>query len=436
MKLFKSLVITIALLLFIPSILVSQDTIPPLKEYLSGIPDLVIEELVCQEPFTEKYLLYVKQPIDHHDPSRGTFTQRVYVMHRNKDAPVVFTTEGYYAGYGAYPQYINELDRYLGSNDIVVEHRFFYPSAPDSIEWQYLTVEQAATDHHRVVEMMKPFYTGKWVSTGISKGGQTAMYHRAYFPDDVDATVGYVCPLNFSIEERRCYEFLDEVGSEECRQRIHDFQEMLLCNRDKYLPVFKQMAEAGNLHYEMGDTAAFELTVLEYSFAFWQWGNTSCESIPNDTVSPEQVVIHLNQVAGINWVSVEGISGLQAFFYQALTEIGFYGYDHSEFEGCIEALDKQTFDFTCPEGVDCVYDPKPMEKVDNFVRHHGENMIFIYGEWDPWSAPAVQITGKTNSFKVVKPQGSHGTRIRNLPEDQRQQVLNALGEWLDCEINW
>ncbi len=99
-------------------------------------------------------------------------------------------------------------------------------------------------------------------------------------------------------------------------------------------------------------------------------------------------------------------------------------------------LDYQTFDFTCPEGADCIYDPEPMEKVDNFVRHQGENMIFIYGEWDPWLAPGVQISGKTNSFKVVKPEGSHGTRIRNLPEDQRQKVLNALGNWLDCEINW
>ena len=77
-----------------------------------------------------------------------------------------------------------------------------------------------------------------------------------------------------------------------------------------------------------------------------------------------------------------------------------------------------------------------MEKVDQFVRHEGDNMIFIYGEWDPWSAPGVQITGKTNSFKVVKPEGSHGTRIRNLPEEQRKKVLESLGEWLECKIYW
>ena len=416
--------------------LIAQDTIPPFKKYLSAIPDLVIEDMVCQEPFTEKYLLHVPQAIDHYDSTKGTFTQRVYVMHRDKDAPVVLTTEGYYGGYGSYPQYMNELDRYLGANEILVEHRYFGPSSPDSLEWQYLTVEQAATDHHNVVELLKPYFIGKWVNTGISKGGQTALYHRAYFPDDVDATVGYVCPLNFSIEERRCYEFLDQVGSEECRRKIHDFQKMLLCNKDKYFPAFKKRIEEDGLHFSLGDTAGYELTVLEYSFAFWQWGNTDCKTIPIDTVSPEELINHLNNVAGLSWMSEEGIARLLPFYYQSLTEIGFYGYDHSEFEVCVEHLDYQTFDFTCPKGADCIYDPEPMEKVDNFVRHQGENMIFIYGEWDPWSAPGVQISGKTNSFKVVKPEGSHGTRIYNLPEDQRMKVLEALGEWLDCEINW
>lgn len=431
-----SQILLVLLISFSALSLKTQDTITPLYQYLSGLPGIEFEELFCSDPFSEKYLLFVPQPVDHHDPSKGTFKQRVFVMHRDVAAPVVFTTEGYYAAYASYPMYKNELDLYLGSNEIVVEHRYFKPSVPDSLEWQYLTVEQAATDHHRVVELMKPFYTGKWVNTGISKGGQTALYHRAYFPDDVDATVGYVCPLNFSVEERRCYEFLDRVGDSACRKRIHDFQKMLLCNKDKYFPEFKKAVDARELEYLLGDTAGYELTVLEYSFAFWQWGNYPCEDIPCDTVCPVEVIKHLDQVAGLNWVSLEGIAGTQPFFYQAMTEIGMYGYDHSEFPGCVEALDYQTFDFVCPPGAICEYDPKPMEKVDDFVRHHGDNMVFIYGEWDPWSAPAVQISGKTNSFKVVKPEGSHRTRIYNLPEDQREKVLNALSEWLECEINW
>lgn len=434
----KTALLLLAFLIILFADAKAQDTISPLKKYLNGIPGLEIETLVCADPYTEKYLLLVPQAIDHQDSSKGMFTQRVYVLHRDKDAPVVLTTEGYYGGHGGYEWYRNELDNYLGANEVLVEHRYFGPSSPDSLDWQYLTVEQAATDHHEVVELLKPFYTSKWVSTGISKGGQTALYHRAYFPDDVDATVGYVCPLNFSIEERRCYDFLDQVGPEDCRQKIHDFQELLLCNKEKYFPQFKKIIDAAGLHFTMagGDMAGYELTVLEYSFAYWQWGNMSCDSIPQGDVSPEKAIQHLQDVAGLDWVSDKGIGGLQAFFYQSLTEIGFYGYDHSEFEGCVTALDVQTFNFTCPEGAACVYDPLPMEKVDQFVRHEGDNMIFIYGEWDPWSAPGVQITGKTNSFKVVKPEGSHGTRIRNLPEEQRKKVLESLGEWLECEIYW
>jgi hypothetical protein len=424
------------MLSFLAVSLSARDTLTPLYKYLSGLPGVEVDALSCSETFTEKYLLHVAQPVDHDDPGKGSFLQRVFVMHRAKEAPVVFTTEGYAANYGSFPRYRNELVHYLGASEILVEHRYFAPSAPEPPDWQYLTVEQAANDHHRVVELLKPYFTGRWVSTGISKGGQTAMYHRAYFPGDVDATVGYVCPLNFSIEDRRCYDFLDRVGTEECRRRIHDFQKLLLCNKERFFPAFKKAIAEQELSFSIGDTAGFELTVLEYSFAFWQWGTMKCDDIPEDTVSPAEAISHLGTVAGLSWVSDEGIAGLQPFFYQAMTEIGFYGYDHGEFEGCVEALDVQTFDFSCPQGTECIYDPAPMQKVDHFVRHDGENMIFIYGEWDPWSAPAVQLTGNTNSFKVVKPEGSHRTRIANLPEEQRRLVLTALGEWLGCEINW
>ena len=90
----------------------------------------------------------------------------------------------------------------------------------------------------------------------------------------------------------------------------------------------------------------------------------------------------MKDVTSLDWVADEGIDRLQPFFYQALTEIGMYGYDFSEFEGLITALDDNTFAFTCPDGADCTYDPLPMGRVDHFVRHEASNMMFIYGEWE------------------------------------------------------
>ena len=76
-----------------------------------------------------------------------------------------------------------------------------------------------------------------------------------------------------------------------------------------------------------------------------------------------------------------------------------------------------------------------MKRVDKFLKKNGDNMIYIYGEFDPWSAPAfVPIPGKTNALKVVKPGGSHITRINNLPDDQKKVVLDTLGKWLGVEV--
>jgi hypothetical protein len=72
-----------------------------------------------------------------------------------------------------------------------------------------------------------------------------------------------------------------------------------------------------------------------------------------------------------------------------------------------------------------------MRQVDYFVRHEAKNMLFIYGEYDPWSAPAVELTYHTNSIKVVKPAGSHRTRINNLPDSQQEIVVKQLGEWMN-----
>ena len=62
-------------------------------------------------------------------------------------------------------------------------------------------------------------------------------------------------------------------------------------------------------------------------------------------------------------------------------------------------------------------------------------MLFIYGEWDPWSASAFEVPNKPNFLKIVKPKGSHNTRIANLPKEQKQQVKETLEKWLDMKVN-
>lgn len=392
-----------------------------------------IEALKTDTFFSEKYVISIEQPLDHAAPDPGSFMQRVIICHRGFDRPVVFITEGYDAGYAVNPGFIDELAYMLEANIICAEHRFFGESVPDTLDWHYLTVANAAGDHHRIVESMKKIYPGKWLSTGISKGGQTALYHRAFYPDDVNATVGYVCPLNFSTEDLRVYDFLDHVGDSACRSKVHRFQVALLMRKKECLPEFRKMAEKEHQEYKGGFEWGYELTVMEYSFAFWQWG-VSCDDIPAPDAPAKKMIEHLDAVAGLDWISVSGIAGMQPFFYQSLAETGMYGYDLDDFPGLITSLTTGRFDFSCPEGVQCVYDPAPMRRVDDFARHEATHMIFVYGEWDPWSATAVQWSGNPGVRIFYREKGSHGSRIWNLDEKQRDEISALLQDWMGTKV--
>jgi hypothetical protein len=397
---------------------------------LSQKYDFRFEELKTDTFFIQKFVLNIKQPKDHAHPELGSFETRVFLSHYSFDSPNVLITEGYGAYYASNPRYINELSELLLANQVCVEHRYYGKSVPTPLDWQYLTIFNAASDHHKVIEILKEIYTGKWINTGISKGGQTAMYHRYFFPDDVDATVAYVSPLNFSIEDKRVYRFLEQVSDSISRKKVFDYQYEMLKNKAVYLPVFTKMADEQGITFPVEISKAYELTVLEYSFAFWQWGAVSVSAIPFPPASPEKLVQHLNNVAGIDWISNEGIEQLQAFFYQALREIGFYGYDISPFEDVISFETNPDFEFAAPEGVTITFDPIPMQNVDCYIRHKAENMIFIYGENDPWSATAVDLTYNSNLIKIIKPGGNHLTRLKNLPEKDFNFVMQILMSWL------
>jgi hypothetical protein len=419
------------LLLFLSLDGAQAQEVKKLKGFLKKAAVEKTKKWAADTIFTEKYEVFIEQPLDHENPGAGTFLQRFFVCHRSVDRPVVFVTEGYGADYAGRPDYASELGKILEANEIVVEHRYFLKSKPEPTDWQFLTVANAAADHHRIIELMKGFYNENWVSTGISKGGQTALFHRALYPGDVTATVGYVCPLNFSDEDLRIYSFLENTGTHECRDRIFEFQEMVLQNREKSLEAFESLAKKRKLNYSVGIEEAFELMVLEYAFAFWQWGTMPCEDIPEFEDGHYEWIGSIDKVAGLDWVADEGIERVHPFFYQAMTEIGMYGYDLEPFGDLIVALDNGRFDFTCPTGYECSYNPEMMQKVDCFLRHEAENVMVIYGEWDPWSATAVQWSGNPGLVKIVKPDGSHRTRIMNLPPEKQKEAIEKIKEWMN-----
>lgn len=400
-----------------------------LYKWLNSQPEFTINIIKGDSAFTEIYEIFIEQPVDHFNPKSPKFKQKLYLSHIDKDKPVVVELDGY-----SVKNRPNELSRILKSNFILVEHRYFGESVPDPFEWEYLDIRQAAEDHHRIIQKFKEFYSGKWISTGISKGGSTVIFHGRYYSDDVDVSVPYVGPIVRSIDDQRFYEHLKNVSTAECRQKVLDFQKMILGQRDKYYPLFLKNAEDNSLTYNLvGTERAFEYSVLEYSFTYWQWLWEDCSKIPDSTFSDEDIFKHFLKNGGVDYFADKDITNYSSFFYQAYKDYGYYAYDVNPLKDYLIFADGQT-PFFIPEGVELTFNPEPMKDMSRWVENEANNFIFIYGEYDPYTAAGVCLTGKTNSLKMVHPGGSHRTRIKSFSKEDQELIYSRLEEWLDINI--
>lgn len=401
----------------------NQSTTFPLVE---GVH--VSKEIRSDSIFSKAWLLWVEQPVDHHHPEKGYFKQRVWLSHKSPTAPVVLVTEGYMAPRNS----ITELAKIVGGNQIIVEHRYFGASVPDSLDWNYLTIEQAAMDHHRIVELFKNFYTGKWINTGISKGGQTALIHRALFPDDVDVTVAYVAPFNLEKEDKRLIEFFNHVGTPEQRNRILEFQKEVLKRQDELMPFLDAFAREKGYTFRMGKEKAFELAVLEYPFSLWQWGR-DVDAIPCPGAPAKELFDHLCKGSDFRYFSDQQWKQVCPFFYQAYRELGYYAYLATPLKEWLDEIKTDTVSnrFMAPNVDNLVFDVNAPQRILTKLRAADPEIILLTGENDPWGATALNPEGFNNIVKIVKPGGSHRTRINNLPDSLKNIVINQLNNWLN-----
>lgn len=406
-----------------------------LEEFLSKQQDLTFEKIETLKGGPLKYKLSIKQPLDWSDPLKNYFNQQVILTHTGFDNPMVMETQGYQM-YNVK----NELQQILNSNFLNIEHRYFGESTPDStiFNWKYLTLDNVAHDLHHINEIFKKIYGEKWISTGISKGGQTTIYYRYFFPEDVDVSIPYVAPINYSLEDPRIYDFLDHVGTEKCRKKIKDFQLFLLRNKEEALKYVKAYSDMKGLTYNyVGSIGkAFEYTVLEYPFSFWQWGY-SCDSI-SQLIDIAQGVDYLINSVDISFFSDQEIKQYAPHYYQAAVEMGYYGYDVSPFKNYLNYFNENPLAIFPPkEAGKITFSSKLNANLKNWLNSNGNNFIYIYGELDTWSATKVIPTHNTNSIILELVGANHASaRIKNMNQAMRQQISDILYQWIGVRPNY
>jgi len=407
-------------------LLLSAVLAPAQDELTARLKALPGVEAVQSENGT--YDVTFAQPVDHAKPDGAKFPQHVFLRHTGFDKPVLLGTEGY-AARGAQG---GELATMLGGPNLVtVEHRYFGRSMPNPVDWKQLTVRNAADDMHAVVSAMKRLYKGKWVATGASKGGQTALFFKCFYPDDVDATVAYVAPINVAQEDPRINRFIETVGDAETRAKIKAFQIALLKREGEVLPLLGAKPEA----FSMGVAKAYEYGALEYPYAFWQYGSKP-ESIPAPDAPAKALADEYRRVNTMFYYGDAGIRRFGAFIYQAFTEIGYYNYDIADFKPYLKANPSPTnLDIAPPGTKDAiVYDPRTLAFVFNTLQYRADRVVYIYGETDAWSATQMQLIGRTDAVKLVAKNASHNASVRAMDPDQKGLFYGAMERWLGMRL--
>lgn len=423
----------VLLLLFAGVALPCVAQVNPNDAFFLQQADVDVREIVSLESGNLLYTFFIKQPLDHSNPDLGHFWQRVYYTYRDAEAPTVIVTEGY----GRTSNRMYELSELLDANQVIVEHRFFGRSMPEELDYDYLDLYQATADLHHVREVMGEVLTGKWVSTGISKGGATTIFYRYFYPDDVDLSVPYVAPINREFEDRRIYAFLDSVGSDNCRNTIRDFQVRMLKKRDKVLPLLELYnfgARAKYSYWTMEE--AFELAVLEYPFSFWQYGH-DCRSIPSRKTPLEDAVKYLLTVSDMQFFGDQQIADLASHYFQSAEEMGYYGYETAPFRKYLEALPSDTNPHAAfvPERMDVPFDGTLLDKVNEWLNTDAHQMVYIYGGIDTWSATGVPPNDAVDSEWFIL-EGKHhaNARIAHMLPADRKRFIEALERYLEMEV--
>ena len=401
-----------------------------LAHRLEALPQAAEVKVLETTHFQEKYLVRFTQPVNPHQPEQGTFQQRVFVCHRGYDCPTVLVTEGYGAHYALNPHYRNELSELLGANILVVEHRYFLESVPDPCDWAHFNGHNEAHDLHAIVEAFKALYTGSWIATGASKGGHNTLIYTAHYPNDMDLAVPYVGPLCRSTEDGRHEPFLaDSVGTLPQRQYIQQLQIEILKRKEALLAPFDSLCQANHYAFSLPIRSIYDYAVLEFPFAFWQMGYTM-EALSALDASNRDLFNCFVQISDPGYFVHE--STTTPFFIQAAKELGYYGYNLEPFRAYSDLTSTAGYlhDLFIPKGLDLSFDPSLYDYLMDFLQNGQAQMIFIYGEYDPWSAVRVPDFGRENIRIYIAPQASHGAKIASFDEATQTEIKDLIQRWL------
>ncbi|MFD7865650.1 S28 family serine protease [Streptomyces sp. NPDC057682] len=413
------------------SAVTDSGTSTDIKDRILAIPGM---SLIEEKPYAgyRYFVLNYTQPVDHRNPSKGTFQQRITLLHKDTSRPTVFYTSGY--NVSTNPSR-SEPTRIVDGNQVSLEYRFFTPSRPAPADWSKLDIWQAASDQHRVFTALKRIYSKNWLATGGSKGGMTATYFERFYPKDMDGVVAYVAPNDVVNKEDSAYDrFFATVGTKECRDRLQGVQREALVRREPLEEKYAQYAAANGYTFTTVGTLdkAYEAVVMDYVWAYWQYSLLSdCDTIPADAknATDQEIWDSVDGISGFSAYADQGLANYTPYYYQAGTQLGSPDIKQP-WLGTLSRYGYQPPRNFVPRSIPMKFQPSAMRDVDTWVRNHAENMLYVYGENDPWGAERFRPGHRArDSYVFTVPGGNHGSNVAGLPAAQNATATAAILRW-------
>ncbi|MER7047235.1 S28 family serine protease [Streptomyces jumonjinensis] len=400
-----------------------------IRDRLLAIPGM---RLISEEPSEGHrfFTLGYTQPVDHRDPGGAVFEQRFTLLHKSTSRPTVFHTSGYELG--TYPGR-TEPTRIIDGNEVDLEHRYFGSSRPEPADWSKLTIRQAADDQHRLFTTLKKIYPRKWIATGNSKGGMTATYYERFHPRDMDAVVAYVAPNDVNNAEDSAYDrFFTQVGTEECRGRLRAIEREALIRRDAMTARLAGEAAAQGLTFDAFGSLdqAYEAAVRDVSWGHWQRARTPCAELPDaPSLTDQELYEALGRLSAPAAYADQALGDF-AYYYQAGTELGMPRLSTpAHLRGLVRHPYQSPRSYV-PRDIPMTFKQETVRDVDRWVRDHASRMLFVNGEWDPWSAePFRPGRGAKDSHVLTAPRGDHWSHIEHLGGRDRAFATAKVLTW-------
>ncbi len=396
---------------------------------IDGLPGVASSrEITCGDWVVQParcFAIKMEQPVDHAQPDGPRFPQYLTLVHRGCDRPTLVADWGYSSEF----TYDVELSLYYGTNNLWIEHRFQGKSQPADADWDWraLTIENAAADMHQVIQSFRVLYQGRWVSTGVSKGGITATYHKYFFPDDVDGAIPYVAPASRARIDPAYQSFLDDRLPAACGDRVRDAQvAALTTRRDMMIDRLTPYTGAG------GEAVALELLTRTLDWGFWQtWGAAYCSEVPRASATDGrfwQFYLDFSALAYAQPGPAEEQRAFGALYYEWLTEQGFALEVNRRVAPLLEEAEAQEtmedeFRGAFPAVTLPDYDGSVTAAVRAWVRDEAEDLLLIYGQYDPWSGGAMAAPAQPSSGRFTVPAATHAAQIGSLAAAERTAAL-------------